>query len=172
MKRIGILSDTHGFLHPAAAGFFAGCDEIWHAGDIGSEDIIMRLRQIKPLRAVYGNIDDHHVRMHLPEIQVFEIEGLKVVMLHIAGRPGKYSAKASQAVKAHKPGLLVAGHSHILQVKYDEKAGLLFINPGAAGIQGFHQKITMVRLSVAHSMVKDLEIWESDRSSALANAVD
>lgn len=171
MKHIGIISDTHGFLHPRIFDFFDSCDEIWHAGDIGSTEVIERLQEFKPLRAVWGNIDDYKTRLHLREVLFFELEQLKIVMMHIAGKPGKYSALAKEAIKSHRPDLLVAGHSHILQVKYDDKEKLLFINPGAAGIHGFHEKITMLRLVLDQGQIRDLEVLEIDRKTLSPDAV-
>jgi putative phosphoesterase len=165
MKRIGILSDTHGYLHPRVFDFFSRCDEIWHAGDIGSLEVIDILRNFKPTLAVWGNIDDYKMRSFLPEKLIFDCEGLSVLIIHIAGRPGKYSREAKEAIKAHRPGLLVAGHSHILQVKYDAAEKLMFINPGAAGIHGFHHKITMLRLAVDAGQMKDLEVFEIERNN-------
>lgn len=171
MRRIGILSDTHGFLHPRVFDFFADCDEIWHAGDVGSMDVVQQLESFKALRAVWGNIDDHRIRMHLSDKQIFSLEGIKVVMMHIAGKPGNYSREAAKIIATEKPELLVAGHSHILQVKYDESKQLLFINPGAAGIHGFHQKLTMLRLVLESSGMRDLEVFEIDRKIVSTNTI-
>lgn len=171
MRRIGILSDTHGFLHPGVFSFFEHCDEIWHAGDIGSPELIEKLERFKPTRAVWGNIDDHKMRLHLPEKQVFVAEGIKVLIMHIAGKPGKYSREAAASIRQHKPGLLVGGHSHILLVKYDTEANLLFINPGAAGIHGFHPKLTLVRLELDQGGMRNLEIFEAERKTILPDPI-
>jgi putative phosphoesterase len=171
MKQIGVLSDTHGFLHPRVFDFFNDCNEIWHAGDIGSLGVIEALENFKTTRAVYGNIDDHRIRMHLPEKQIFTVEGIKTVIIHIAGNPGKYSQEASSTIALEKPGLLIAGHSHILKVKYDQARQLLFINPGAAGIHGFHHKITMVRFVIDASEIRNLEVFEIDRKNISPNTV-
>ncbi len=161
--RIGLLSDTHGSLPEKASEFFAGCDEIWHAGDFGNEDVAARLRQMAPLRGVYGNIDGMEIRTQFPETAIFSVEGLRVVMIHIGGYPGRYTPKARTAIRGEHPGLFISGHSHILKVMFDKKNNLLHINPGAAGKSGFHRKITMVRFTVNNGRMKDLEIFEKDR---------
>ena len=166
MRRIGILSDTHGYLHPRLFDFFKDCDEIWHAGDIGSEEVLDKLESFKPTRAVWGNIDHHRLRLRLPEKQLFEMEGHTIAILHIAGRPGKYTHDARTIISEFQPSVLVGGHSHILQVKYDSSGHLLFINPGAAGINGFHQKLTMLRLSFNNKEISNLEVFEINRDKA------
>lgn len=171
MVQIGILSDTHGFLHPRVFDFFKGCNEIWHAGDIGSSMVTDRLSAFKPLRAVHGNIDDQIVRSQFKESEVFEVEGMKVLLTHIAGYPGKFNKNAQQLILAHQPTILVAGHSHILKVQYDKRYQLLFINPGAAGLHGFHERITFVRLCISGSSVHDLEVLDLERRS-LSDAID
>jgi uncharacterized protein len=143
--------------------FFADCDEIWHAGDIGPIELTDKLAAFKPLRAVYGNIDDHLVRINFPENLVFYCEGLKVFITHIGGYPGRYSPAALSMIKREKPGLFICGHSHILKVMPDNKHNLLHINPGAAGNYGFHDKITFVRFAVNSTLIDKLEIKEIDR---------
>lgn len=163
MIKIGLLSDTHGDIHPRVFDFFAECDEIWHAGDIGPIQLTDKLAAFKPLRAVYGNIDDHLVRSNFPENLVFYCEDLKVYITHIGGYPGRYSPAALSMIKREKPGLFICGHSHILKVMPDHKHKLLHINPGAAGKYGFHDKITLVRFTVEGKKIDNLEIQEIDR---------
>ena len=163
MKKIGILSDTHGYIHPGVSDFFKDCDEIWHAGDIGNPETADRLAQIKPLRAVYGNIDNYNVRTQYPEYLHFKCEDINVLMIHIGGYPGRYTLQARELIKTHHPQLFITGHSHILKVMPDKKYGLLHINPGAAGYSGFHKVITMVRLTIDGKKMKELEIFEAPR---------
>ncbi len=163
MKKIGLLSDTHGTIHPRVSAFFKGCDEIWHAGDIGNVDTANRLNSIKPLRAVYGNIDGGVLRKMFPEYQIFTVEKVKVLMIHIGGYPNRYSPLVRKLIATHKPKLFISGHSHILKVMFDPKYNLLHINPGAAGNSGFHKKITLVRFVIDNSDIKDLEILDIDR---------
>jgi len=163
MKRIGLLSDTHGYLHPKIFEFFTDCDEIWHAGDAGTIGLLDQLQTYKPLRAVYGNIDGHDIRTVWPENQLFTIEQLKVFMTHIGGYPGRYNPRARKIIESEKPGLFISGHSHILKVIPDKKYELLHINPGAAGKNGLHHVITMVRFTIDGKNIKDLEVLELDR---------
>ncbi len=163
MKRIGILSDTHGVLIPQVFDFFKDVDEIWHAGDIGNIGTAERLKAFKPLRAVHGNIDDHVVRLQYPEDQFFQVEDIRVYMTHIGGYPGHYLPEIRILLQDKQPELYVCGHSHILKVIYDKKLNLLHINPGAAGTSGFHKHITMVRLTIDGKEIKDLEIFDKER---------
>ena len=163
MKRIGILSDTHGIIIPQVYSFFKDVDEIWHAGDIGNIETAEQLEAFKPFRAVHGNIDDHIVRMQYPEDQFFQIEKVHVYMTHIGGYPGHYLPEIRTILQDKSPELYVCGHSHILKVIYDDKLHLLHINPGAAGTSGFHKNITMVRLTIDGSTFKDLEIFDLKR---------
>ena len=163
MKRIGILSDTHSFLDDSILKHLDSCDEIWHAGDIGNTDVFDRLNKYKPLKAVYGNIDNHELRMCCNEIERFTVEGANVMMKHIVGYPGRYDISIKALLRENPPQLLIAGHSHILRVMYDKKNNLLFINPGAAGISGFHKVRTLIRLSVDKGTFKDLEVIEMQR---------
>ena len=160
MKRIGILSDTHGYWDDKYLVHFADCDEIWHAGDIGSEIIIELLQQHCPVRAVHGNIDGGIVRKRFKETELFTIEGCKVLMKHIGGYPGRYDASIRNTLYAEKPNLFVAGHSHILKVLFDDKLGCLHINPGAAGRQGWQQVRTLVKITIDGESFKDLEVIE------------
>lgn len=165
MVRIGLLSDTHGYVHPRIFDFFGECDEIWHAGDIGNAGTLDRLEEFKPVRAVFGNIDGQDIRARCPLEQIFHCEELKVYMIHIGGYPGRYNPHALKTIRAWKPGLFVAGHSHILKVIWDRKHGLLHLNPGSAGTSGLHKVITMMRFTVEGNDVRDMEIFETARDS-------
>jgi len=167
MKKIALLSDTHGSIHPRVFDFFSTCDEIWHAGDIGSLEVVKKLAAFKPLRAVYGNIDDHHIRSSVPEKLIFTIENVKVFIIHIGGYPGRYTPGVKQEIIKHRPDLFICGHSHILKVIPDKQNKLLHINPGAAGNHGFHQKITLMRFQIDGATIKELEIMEIDRITTL-----
>ncbi|MDP2723366.1 MAG: metallophosphoesterase family protein [Bacteroidales bacterium] len=167
MKKIGLLSDTHGTLLPRVSAFFEQCDEIWHAGDIGNPETLQNLENLKPLRAVYGNIDDTKTRSACKETAIFKCEDLVVAMVHIGGYPGRYTPLARKLILESKPGLFISGHSHILKVIYDNKHQLLHINPGAAGISGLHKVITAVRFKVEKDRITDLEILEIDRKKQI-----
>jgi uncharacterized protein len=160
MKRIGLLSDTHSYLDPTILVHFAECDEVWHAGDIGSEAVADQLEAIKPFRAVYGNIDGGPLRRRYSEDLLFTCEGVKVFITHIGGYPGKYPARIKQILQEERPGLFICGHSHILKVMPDRVYHLLHINPGACGREGFHRMNTVVRFSLDLGQVKDLEVIE------------
>ncbi|MCX6292045.1 MAG: metallophosphoesterase family protein [Bacteroidetes bacterium] len=160
MIKIGLLSDTHGFLDPKIFDHFQSCDEIWHAGDIGSIDVAEELALFKPLRAVYGNIDGQDVRLTHPEDQVFHCEELKVLITHIGGYPGNYFPEAENKIIQHQPGLFICGHSHILKVMRDKKFNLLHMNPGAAGKSGFHKFKTLLRFDINKSKIENLEVIE------------
>lgn len=160
MKRIGILSDTHSCWDDKYLIHFAGCDEIWHAGDIGSPLIIDRLAGYCPVRAVCGNIDGRELRLRFKELLRFKVEECNVLMTHIGGYPGKYSPAIRNILSSEKPQLFIAGHSHILKVMYDKEIGCLHVNPGAAGRQGWHAVRTLVKLTIDGSEIKDLEVVE------------
>ncbi|MBI1288689.1 MAG: YfcE family phosphodiesterase [Flavobacteriales bacterium] len=160
MKRIGLLSDTHGYLDAGIKKHFVNCDEIWHAGDIGSVEVSDTLAAWKPYRAVYGNIDGGKLRAMHPENQIFELEGVKVLMTHIGGYPGKYTARVRDLIIQEKPKLYICGHSHILKVMFDKKHQVLHMNPGAAGISGFHQVKTLLRFVLDNGDIKNLEVIE------------
>ncbi len=163
MKRIGILSDTHGFLDSTFIKHLEKCDEIWHAGDIGNINIFDQLNKIKPTRAVYGNIDDHKIRSCCSETNRFTIDNVDVLIKHIVGYPGRYDFSVRDIIFSAPPKLLIAGHSHILKVMPDKKNNLLFINPGAAGNSGFHKVKTMVKLDIDQGIFKNLEVIELKR---------
>lgn len=160
MTRIGLLSDTHGFWDSRFAKYFAECDEIWHAGDIGSMEVADRLAALKTLRAVYGNIDSYDIRHRFAERYRFRCEQVEVLMKHIGGYPGHYDASIRQAIYDNPPRVFISGHSHILKVMNDRERGILHINPGAAGIAGFHTKRTIVRFTIDGNDIKDLEVIE------------
>lgn len=164
MKKIGLLSDTHGYINPGVSDFFSSCDEIWHAGDIGNIETADKLAELKPFKAVYGNIDDTVLRNTFKEVELFTCENVKVLMIHIGGYPGRYSPKARMLIEEHKPKLFISGHSHILKVIPDKKYDLLHINPGAAGKSGLHRSVTMVRFIIEGSNIRDLEVFDQDRS--------
>lgn len=167
MKKIGLLSDTHGSFPEKTKEFFSSCEEIWHAGDIGNEAVADQLEVIKPLRAVYGNIDGNTLRKDFPEYTLFKIEDLLVLMIHIGGYPGHYSPKAKELIRHYRPKLFISGHSHILKVINDKRNRLLHINPGAAGTIGFHKKITLMRFIINKDRIQDLEILEIDRNKEI-----
>jgi hypothetical protein len=160
MRNILLLSDTHGYLDPKIEKYILQADEIWHAGDIGSVELADQISAQKPLRAVYGNIDDAKLRRMFPLNQVFECEGLKVYMTHIGGYPGKYPERIRKMIESEKPGLFICGHSHILKVMYDKHYQLVHMNPGAAGKHGFHQKKTLIRFSIAEGKIISPEVIE------------
>jgi putative phosphoesterase len=160
MQRIALLSDTHNYLETKMLKYFDSCDQIWHAGDIGTISITDQLAKIKPLIAVYGNIDGTDVRTVHPKNQIFLCEQVKVFMTHIGGYPNRYSLDALEEIKREAPQLFICGHSHILKVMFDQKYKLLHINPGAAGVHGFHKVKTMVRFTIDGNKIKDLEVIE------------
>lgn len=158
--RIGLISDTHGFLDPKVFDYFSGCDEIWHAGDIGELSVTSSLSGFKPLRAVFGNIDGKDVQVKFPEDAIFECEGLKVLITHIGGGPPNYNPRARKLIEANRPDIFICGHSHILKIGRDAKNNLLFINPGAAGNHGFHKIKTIVRFEITGKQIANMEVVE------------
>lgn len=163
MRKIGLLSDTHGYLDPSVFQYFQDCDEIWHAGDIGSVEIIEHLSNFKPLKAVFGNIDDQAVRELCPEHQRFHCEQVDVWITHIGGYPGRYSSLVSRELKANPPTLFIAGHSHIVKVQYDKSLKLLHLNSGAVGKQGWHTVRTLMRFEINGDRIENLELIELGR---------
>ncbi len=161
MRRIGVLSDTHGVVPKQVYTFFKDCDELWHAGDMG-RGVYEELSQFKPLRAVYGNMDDYDLRYQVPGTNLFTCEGLKVLLTHIGGWPGHYPPAILKILQHDKPDIFVCGHSHILKVMYDHELNLLHINPGAAGRQGWHKVSTLVRFTI-DGTPKDLEVLDFDK---------
>lgn len=160
MMKVGLLSDTHGYWDKRYAEHFKDCDEIWHAGDIGSEEVINQLANLKPVRAVFGNIDGQNIRIQYPRTTIFMAEEVKVLLTHIGGYPGRYAPEIRKELYTERPNLFIAGHSHILKVMFDDTLKCLYINPGAAGISGFHQVRTLVRFSIEGKNIRDLEVIE------------
>jgi putative phosphoesterase len=168
LKRICLISDTHSFLEPKVLKYATDCDEIWHAGDIGTLELADKLAAIKPLRAVFGNIDGAEIRRCFPLNLIFELEGVKVVITHIAGYPGKFSTRVLDLIKENQPDLFICGHSHILKVMPDKNNKLLFMNPGACGNHGFHQVKTILRFTVENGKILNLEAIELGKRSEIA----
>ena len=160
MKRIGLISDTHNYIDPKVYKYFADCDEIWHAGDIGTTKVSDELAKFKPLKAVYGNIDGQDVRIQFPKTLRFLSEEVDVFMTHIGGYPNKYYPKVKEYLHKFPPTLFICGHSHILKVIYDKKLNLLHLNPGAAGNSGFHKIKTLLRFTIDGKEIKNMEIIE------------
>ncbi len=167
MTRIGLISDTHGWLDEKAFDYFKDCDTVWHAGDWGTLDVVDKLQTFLPdskgqdrLKGVYGNIDDQKIRSLFPEQLVFMCEGVKVLIRHIGGYPPKYNPETRKELLLHKPQLFISGHSHILKVMYDDKLQCLHMNPGAAGKQGWHKMRTIIRFTIDGKNIKDCEVIE------------
>ena len=160
MKKIGLMSDTHGYVDPKIYKYFAEVDEIWHAGDVGDMKVIEDLEDFKPVRGVYGNIDGHEVRAAWPKVQAFECEGMKVLITHIAGKPYRYDREAYAEIQKFKPDVFVCGHSHILLVQHDKNINAMWLNPGACGYKGFHKMKTALRFTVDNGKLKDMEVLE------------
>jgi hypothetical protein len=158
--KIGLLSDTHSHLDSQIFQYFADCDEIWHAGDIGSHELADKLEAFKPLRAVYGNIDDKKMQLRFPEHNRFRIDGLDIWITHIGGYPGKYPKKIKEIMLTNPPDIYITGHSHILKVMRDPQFGLLHINPGACGIEGWHKMKTILRFELCGGQLTNLELIE------------
>lgn len=158
-----LLSDTHGYIDNKILDYCRQADEIWHAGDIGTQDVIDQLQKIKPIRAVYGNIDGKELRQEFPLDQIFTVEGVKVWITHIGGYPGRYNQRVRSDLKRIAPKLFISGHSHILKVQFDRKNQLMHMNPGAVGKHGFHRVRTMLRFKIDGADLKDLEVIEMKR---------
>ena len=163
MKKILLLSDTHGYIDNHMMNYVNEADEVWHAGDIGSIEVTDKISTAKPLRAVYGNIDDAQIRVSFPKDLTFTSEGVHVFMTHIGGRPGRYAKGVSQKLKSLHPKIFICGHSHILKIQFDQAHQLLFINPGAMGKHGFHKVRTMVRFELSDGEIKNMEVIEVKR---------
>ncbi|GMN10796.1 metallophosphoesterase family protein [Croceitalea sp. MTPC9] len=160
MTKILLLSDTHGYLDNAIIKYVRQADEIWHAGDIGSLDVTDSMKSLKPVRGVYGNIDDHVIQKEFPEHNRFFCEGVDVWITHIGGYPTKYNVRVREEIKRNPPKLFICGHSHILKVMHDKRYDLLHMNPGACGKHGFHQVRTMLRFVIDGEKISDLEVIE------------
>jgi putative phosphoesterase len=163
LKKILLLSDTHSFLDEKILKYVRLADEVWHAGDIGNLTVTDEIKKLKPLRAVFGNIDDDKARMEFPLNNRFWCEEVDVLITHIGGYPGKYNQAIRSELQSNPPKLFICGHSHILKVQFDKSLNLLHMNPGAAGISGFHQVRTMLRFVIDGTQIKDLEIIEMEK---------
>lgn len=163
MKKILLLSDTHGYIDDDIIKYVKQSDEVWHAGDIGNLNVTDDIKKLKPLRAVFGNIDGDKARMEFPEHNRFMCEDVDVWITHIGGYPKKYDRRVREVIKINPPKLFISGHSHILKVMPDKKLNLLHMNPGAAGKHGFHKVRTMLRFKIDGSNIKDLEVIEFNR---------
>lgn len=160
MTKILLLSDTHSYIDDRILDYAQDADEIWHAGDFGSQEVIDRLSQIKPLKGVFGNIDGTEIRNQFPEVLRFYCEGVEVLIKHIGGYPKKYDVSIKEEIKENPPRLFISGHSHILKAMYDKDLGLLHLNPGACGNVGWHKVRTMMRFVIDNEEIKDLEVIE------------
>lgn len=168
MKSIGVISDTHGYLDERVFDHFANCDEIWHAGDIGSTEIVSQLQAFKPTRIVFGNIDTPQVRTLTHENLHFEVEGFRVWITHIGGAPPRYNPQVMPTLKSNTPDIFVCGHSHILRVIRDKSLNnMLYINPGAAGREGFHKFRTLLRFNLHEGLISQMEAIELGKRGAL-----
>ena len=162
--KIGLLSETHSIIDKRILKFFENCDEIWHAGDIGTIKTLESLEKFKKIRAVYGNIDNHQIRKEVNEFLLLKYEKLVILIIHIAGKPPKYNKITYNLIKKHKPNILICGHSHILKIHRDKENDILIINPGASGNVGFHKFKTAIRFNITNSNIKNLEIIELKRN--------
>lgn len=155
-----MLSDTHGHMDETILKYAAQADEVWHAGDIGNLSVTDSLKALKPVRGVFGNIDDHVIQKEFPENNRFMCEGVDVWITHIGGYPNRYNLRVRDEIRSNPPKLFICGHSHILKVMHDKKLGLLHMNPGACGRHGFHQVRTMLRFVIDGEKISDLEVVE------------
>ena len=162
--KIGLLSDTHSIIDKRILKFFKNCDEIWHAGDIGTIKTLESLEKFKKIRAVYGNIDNHKIRKEVNEFLLLKYEKLVILIIHIAGKPPKYNKITYNLIKKHKPNILICGHSHILKIHRDKENDILIINPGASGNVGFHKFKTAIKFNIINSNIKNLKIIELKRN--------
>lgn len=160
MTKILLLSDSHSYIDDRILEYASQADEIWHCGDFGSLDVIELLEKVKPMKGVYGNIDNSKIQAEFPEVNRFFCEKLEVLMIHIGGYPGRYTPLTKKEIAEHPPKLFISGHSHILKAMYDEKNKLLHLNPGACGKQGWHKVRTMMRFVVDGEEIRDLEVIE------------
>ncbi len=165
--KIGLISDSHSYLDHTTCSYLQEVDEIWHAGDIGDANILTILPVDKPFRAVYGNIDDQAVQEQFPEWQVFELEGVKVAMIHIGGTPPRYAKGVKERLRSLQPQLFVCGHSHICKVEFDRELNCLYMNPGAVGQHGFHQMRTMLLFDLDAGKITNLRVVELGKRGSL-----
>lgn len=165
--KIGLISDTHSYLDPTVFAHFKYCDEVWHAGDIGDAAVVNELEKFKPLRAVFGNIDDKELQDRYPEDRWFTCEGLTIWMTHIGGAPPNYNPRIKKILKEKKPDVFICGHSHILRVIKDPVYKMLYLNPGAAGNHGFHPIKTIIRFEINVKIISKLEVIELGKRGML-----
>ena len=162
MKKILLLSDTHSYIDDKILQYCNEADEVWHAGDIGSNKVTDKIKQVSKLRAVYGNIDDKNIRSEFPLDNIFTIEKVQVWITHIGGYPYRYDHRIKEEIIKNPPKLFISGHSHILKVQYDKKLNLLHLNPGSAGKYGIHKVRTMLRFMIENKEIKNLEVIEME----------
>ena len=167
MKKILVLSDTHGYIDGRIEEYAKNSDEVWHAGDFGSLQVLKKLKKISFLRGVYGNIDNHYLRRSLSEFEIFEVEKLKVLLIHISGNSKNLSSKVDTLINSHKPNILVCGHSHILKIEYLKSKNILYLNPGAAGKYGFHKIRTMIKFEIINQAIDNMNVIELGKRSKI-----
>lgn len=166
--KIGLLSDTHGYLDPKIFDHFKDCDEVWHAGDIGEQNVASELESFKPFKSVYGNIDNKGLQLKYPEDLFMKCEGLSIYMTHIGSVPPRYTPRTKKILTEHTPDIFICGHSHILRIRRDEGLNnMLYINPGAAGNHGFHAIKTIVRFDLLNKQIKNMEVIELGKRGAI-----
>lgn len=168
MKKVLVISDTHSYIDDRIIKYASEADYVIHAGDIGSFDVIRKLKSVSEVIFVYGNIDGNEIRSESNKFEFFKIDDLKILLTHISGKTPKYNKETLIKIKEHNPGLLIAGHSHILKIQYDKINKLVFLNPGAAGRHGFHLKRTMLRFEIKFNKIENLEIIELGSRSDLS----
>jgi uncharacterized protein len=166
LKRIGVISDTHGYFDTKIPKYFGDCDEIWHAGDIGDLSVTDELRKIAPVRGVHGNIDNHLIRTEFPAHQRFVIESCAIWITHIGGKPSTYNKYVLPELQRNAPKVFICGHSHICKVEFDKRFNMLYINPGAAGIHGFHKVQTLIRFCIEEGRLFNMEVIELGKRSS------
>ena len=172
MKKILLISDTHGYIDKVIIKYAKQSDYVFHAGDIGEIKVLDYLSEVSNIKAVYGNIDSYEVRSVTQENELFEIEGFKILITHIAGKQPNYNSRVKKIIKKESPGILIYGHSHILKIENDTKNNIICINPGAAGRHGFHKKRTMIRFKISGKVMSDMEIIELGDRGKLAQSID
>ena len=168
MKKVLVISDTHSYIDDRIIKYASEADYVIHAGDVGSFDVIQKLKSVSKLIFVYGNIDGNEIRSESNKFEFFKINDLKILLTHISGKTPKYNKETLIKIKEHNPDLLIAGHSHILKIQYDKINKLIFLNPGAAGRHGFHLKRTMLRFEIKLNKIENLEIIELGSRSDLS----
>ena len=166
--KIGLLSDTHGTVDPSIFEHFKDCDEIWHAGDIGNQEVSDLLSKFKPFKAVYGNIDGGIVKTTYPEKLIFECEGFKILIIHIGGYPPKYNPTVKKLLLSESPDIVICGHSHILRVMRDPEREILYLNPGAAGKEGFHKIKTLLKFELKDKKIMNMQVVELGKRGAIS----